>query len=96
MENAPTRIFTIGHSTRSLKDFLSLLSENRIETLEDIRRWPSSAKWPHFNRESLSNALRGADIEYMWMETLGGYRKEVPGGDLSQCGAEGARVQKLR
>jgi uncharacterized protein (DUF488 family) len=69
------RIFTIGHSNRTREDFLALLKEFGIETLVDIRRYPGSRKWPHFNRESLERTLKANGINYLWFETLGGRRR---------------------
>jgi uncharacterized protein (DUF488 family) len=68
------KLFTIGHSTRPLDEFISLLHEFKIETLVDIRRFPGSRKFPHFNRESLKMTLPAAGIEYIWLENLGGRR----------------------
>jgi len=69
--------FTIGHSNRSLSELVSLLRENSIEVLVDIRRWPSSKKYPHFNRDVLSESLKAEGIEYFWLgKELGGYRKD--------------------
>jgi len=68
--------FTIGHSNRSLSELISLLKENRIEILIDVRSWPSSKKYPHFNRDILSESLRTEGIKYLWLgKELGGYRK---------------------
>src|SRR4051812_5776661 len=67
-------VWTIGHSTRSLKDFLALLSENQIETLADVRRFPGSRRYPHFNSESLGAALSEACINYKLFPALGGRR----------------------
>jgi uncharacterized protein (DUF488 family) len=68
-------IFTIGHSNRSIEEFLSLLSLYKIEILVDVRRWPMSNKFPHFNSENLSRSLSSIGLKYIWMEDLGGYRK---------------------
>ena len=62
-------VFTIGHSTRTLDEFLNLLRENRIELLADIRRYPGSRRYPHFSRESLRQAFN-----YIHMPELGGRR----------------------
>jgi len=75
------KIFTIGHSTRSLDELLSLLREFEILTLIDIRRFPGSRKFPHFNRQSLEAALPASGIEYLWHEDLGGRRS---GPDVSK------------
>lgn len=74
-----TRLFTIGHSTHSLADFLDLLLRNEIECLVDIRRFPGSRKYSHFNRESLAASLAEANIEYRWIEALGGRRRKQTG-----------------
>jgi len=71
-----TRIFTIGHSNRSSEDFLSLLREFGIQTLADIRRFPSSRKFSHFDREALRDLLEAEDIHYRWFEALGGRRQQ--------------------
>jgi uncharacterized protein (DUF488 family) len=70
-------LYTIGHSTRSLEDLLSVLKHHSIETLVDIRAFPASKRLPHFNRESLEAALPAAGIRYVWMKALGGYRKKT-------------------
>jgi uncharacterized protein (DUF488 family) len=69
-----TTLLTIGHSTRPLDDFLALLGEFKTEVLVDIRRFPGSQRFPHFNREALERALPEAGIEYVWLEDLGGRR----------------------
>ena len=50
-------LYTIGHSTHSLGGFLGLLTRHGIEALADIRRYPGSRKYPHFNRDNLASAL---------------------------------------
>ncbi len=68
-------IFTVGHSTHSIETFIELLKRHGIEGLADVRRWPTSKKFPHFSRETLSEKLQAAGIEYEWLgEELGGYR----------------------
>jgi uncharacterized protein (DUF488 family) len=69
-------LFTIGHSTHSLDAFLELLTGHRIEALADIRRFPGSRKFPHFNRETLAEELERVGIEYIWIESLGGRRSK--------------------
>ena len=68
------RIFTIGHSNRTLEDFISILKEFKIETLADIRRFPGSRKFPYFNRENLQGTIEENKINYIWFENLGGRR----------------------
>lgn len=75
--NTLARIYTIGHSTRSLEEFVRLLTLNGIEQLVDIRTYPGSRKYPHFNREALETELPATGIAYRHMPTLGGRRKAV-------------------
>ncbi len=71
-------IFTIGHSTRTLEELITVLKANRISKLMDIRAFPGSRRMPWFTRESLGTTLPKADIEYVWMKELGGRRKKQP------------------
>lgn len=79
------RLYTVGHSTRTREDFLSLLQSYNIEALVDARAFPSSSKFPQFNRENLKVSLFQDGIAYHWLGiALGGYRKESEGlGDKS-------------
>jgi len=70
-------IYTIGHSTRSLDELILALRAHDIKTLVDIRSFPMSRRLPHFNRESLQDALPKKGIEYVWMKALGGMRKKT-------------------
>ncbi len=72
-------VLTIGHSNRSMEDFHALLQEFQIGALVDIRRFPSSRKFPHFNRGSLQEELAGNQIGYSWIESLGGRRHSASG-----------------
>jgi uncharacterized protein (DUF488 family) len=67
-------LYTIGHSTRALEDFIALLKAHEIERLVDIRAFPGSRRLPHFNREALEKSLTAQSIEYLWMPELGGRR----------------------
>jgi uncharacterized protein (DUF488 family) len=73
--DSPGTIHTIGHSTRTIEVFRSLLQAHAVELLIDVRRWPASRRHPQFNREELANALEAAEIGYLWRGDLGGYRK---------------------
>ncbi|AOL15410.1 hypothetical protein BFU36_00175 [Sulfolobus sp. A20] len=64
-------LYTVGHSNRTLDELIELLLEYKIGLLVDVRRWPKSRKFPHFNKENLEKQ----PIEYIWLEELGGYRK---------------------
>lgn len=72
---APARLFTIGHSTRSLEDFLELLKREGVSHLADVRAFPTSARYPHFNGESLKVSLPAHGIAYTHHPSLGGRRK---------------------
>lgn len=67
-------IFTIGHSTHSIDDFVEMLRAHGIERLVDIRTIPKSRYNPQFNKESLSKSLRNKGINYRYMKGLGGLR----------------------
>lgn len=69
-------IFTIGHGSRTLADFLDVLKRAQIETLIDVRAFPASRRHPHFAREALRNGLAGIGVQYDWQgKALGGFRK---------------------
>jgi len=74
-----SELLTIGHSNRSLEDFLSLLAGHRVARLVDIRRFPASRRHPHFGKDALAPTLASAGIDYVWMEDLGGRRPRRPG-----------------
>jgi uncharacterized protein (DUF488 family) len=67
-------IFTIGHSTRPIEEFLELLRSNAVERLIDIRTVPRSRRNPQFNRDALPDSLVRAGIRYLHMPELGGLR----------------------
>jgi uncharacterized protein (DUF488 family) len=67
-------IFTAGHSTVSLEDFIALLEAYRIECPVDIRTVPRSRHNPQFNADTLSSALRARKINYLLLHALGGLR----------------------
>jgi uncharacterized protein (DUF488 family) len=68
-------IHTIGHSTRSLDEFLSLLTAHGVRQLVDIRSIPRSRRHPHFASEALAVSLRDAGIAYRHSPALGGRRR---------------------
>jgi uncharacterized protein (DUF488 family) len=71
-------VWTIGHSTRSLGEFIELLASNNIEAIADVRRYPGSRRWPHFAREPLGTALENRGFVYAWFPELGGRRTPKP------------------
>jgi uncharacterized protein (DUF488 family) len=70
----PLTIFTIGHSTRALEEFVALLKAHEVGQLVDIRTIPRSRHNPQFNRDILPTVLRNARIGYRHMKGLGGLR----------------------
>jgi uncharacterized protein (DUF488 family) len=70
-----SRIWTIGHSTRRIDIFLSLLEENGIKLVADVRMFPGSKRYPQFGREALAKSLNEHGIRYEHFPELGGRRK---------------------
>jgi uncharacterized protein (DUF488 family) len=73
-----TRIWTIGHSTRKIDIFLSLLEENGIKAVADVRMFPGSKRYPQFGRDALAKSLGEHGIRYEHFSELGGRRKGNP------------------
>jgi uncharacterized protein (DUF488 family) len=71
---AMSAVLTIGHSTRTWKDFLELLRAHRVKRVIDVRSIPRSRHNPQFNRTTLSKKLRAAKIGYVHLQKLGGLR----------------------
>lgn len=71
-------IWTIGHSNRNFEEFTALLQTFKIEILVDVRHYPGSRKFPHFNKENLAQKLPEIGIEYHHLVDLGGRRKVQP------------------
>jgi uncharacterized protein (DUF488 family) len=72
------RIWTIGHSTRGMDEFISLLKENQIKLQVDVRAFPSSKRYPQFNKDVLAKSLNAHGIRYEHFPELGGKRKSKP------------------
>jgi len=70
---------TVGHSTRPLADFISLLTVHAVRRLIDVRTVPRSRHNPQFNRDTFPVALDGAGIRYSHVAGLGGFRHTHPG-----------------
>ncbi len=70
-------VLTIGHSTRSIDEFLKILKSHPIEILLDVRTVPKSRHVPHFNSDALKAALHKQGIEYQHQKKLGGLRKPI-------------------
>lgn len=70
----PRPVYTIGHSTRTIEEFIALLREHAVEVLVDVRRFPGSRRHPQFGSASLAASLAVAGIGYRHAEALGGRR----------------------
>lgn len=75
---AADRIWTVGHSNRTLDAFLGILAAHGVSRVADVRRYPGSRRWPHFSAASLAESLPAAGIDYVGMPELGGRRKPRP------------------
>jgi uncharacterized protein (DUF488 family) len=74
----PGTVFTIGHSTLPIGEFVGLLQAQGMEALADIRTVPRSRHNPQFNADALSRSLADAGIAYLPMPALGGLRRPRP------------------
>ena len=68
-------IMTVGHSTRTLEEFIRLLLAHAVTMVVDVRTIPRSRHNPQFNKDSLPQTLREAGVEYVHMSRLGGLRR---------------------
>jgi len=71
-------VWTIGHSTHTLEEFVDMLLSFEIEVVVDIRSFPGSRRYPQFNKENLEQSLPGLGFEYIHLLDLGGRRKVMP------------------
>ncbi len=78
VDDGPLAIWTIGHSTRSIQEFVDLLRQHRIEIVVDVRHFPGSRRFPHFHKSALQKALAAAGIRYEHLVELGGRRPARP------------------
>ncbi len=76
MESTPT-IWTVGHSTRTLDEFVGALNAYDIELIADVRRFPGSRRLPQFGSAELEAGLSASHIAYKWLPSLGGRRKAL-------------------
>lgn len=68
------RIFTIGHSTRPIDEFIGVLRAHDVQRVVDIRTVPKSRHNPQFGQDQLMESLTAAGLGYEYLETLGGLR----------------------
>jgi uncharacterized protein (DUF488 family) len=71
-------IWTIGHSTHSISEFIGMLKNFDIELLADVRNFPGSRRFPHFTKENLEKSLSENGIAYEHLKALGGRRNPRP------------------
>ena len=72
------RIFTIGHSTRPLDEFIALLNAHAVSCLTDVRTVPRSRHNPQYNMESLGASMSKVGVRYAHVPELGGFRRAKP------------------
>jgi uncharacterized protein (DUF488 family) len=72
------QVFTLGHSTHSLEEFIQMLQGHGITLVADVRTVPRSRHNPQFNRETLPLDLKAAGISYVHLPGLGGWRSVRP------------------
>ncbi len=71
-------LFTIGHSTRTLADLVAILNAHGVQVLADVRRFPQSRRFPHFNAGNLERSLPREGFAYAPFAVLGGRRSPLP------------------
>ncbi len=74
----PARLITIGHSTRTAEQFVTLLQAHQVGAIADVRRFPQSRRHPQFSKEALAAMLAAHGIAYQHFPGLGGMRKPRP------------------
>ena len=72
------KLWTIGHSTREIEEFITALKANGIKLVADVRSLPGSKRYPQFNKEALAQSLGERGIRYEHFLELGGRRKPRP------------------
>lgn len=77
---------TIGHSNHTWEEFLELLKHHAIAIIADVRHYPSSRKWPQYNKDALQKLLAQENIAYVHLQKLGGRR--TPDGSERNAGWE--------
>ncbi len=69
-----SRVWTVGHSTRSAEEFNEILAAHHIQALVDVRSFPGSRRYPQFNRQQLATSLPENGVAYFHLRELGGRR----------------------
>ena len=70
-------VWTIGHSTRTLEEFVTVLQAHAIEALVDVRRFAGSRRLPQFNEGTLRAGLESSGVAYAWLPSLGGRHRQI-------------------
>lgn len=70
----PATVFSVGHSTRTIQDFIALLRAHGVRRVVDVRTVPRSRHNPQFDRTTLAKSLHNARIHYRHLAALGGLR----------------------
>ena len=87
----PPTLYTVGHSTRALEDFIALLKGHGVAAIADVRRFPRSRKYPHFNDDALAESLPSSGLRYAPVPALGGRRRTSAGSPNTGWRNEGFR-----
>jgi len=72
------RIYTVGHSSQSIEEFIAPLQRHAVEVVADVRSRPYSARFPHFSKQALSASLKAAGIGYVFLGRELGARRDEP------------------
>jgi uncharacterized protein (DUF488 family) len=74
----PNPVYTIGHSTRSIAEFVDLLRTGRVDLVVDVRTVPRSRTNPQYNFDRLGEELAPYQVAHCRIDALGGLRKRAP------------------
>jgi uncharacterized protein (DUF488 family) len=88
---APPRIFSLGHSTHELAEFIARLRAYDVEQVVDVRRYPGSRRLPWFSKDALARELPPEQVHYVHLPDLGGRRRPAPGSPNGAWRVEGFR-----
>ena len=72
------QIYTIGHSSQSMDEFIAQLRRHKVQAVVDVRSRPYSARFPHFSRGSAQDSLKAAGVHYVFLGPELGARREEP------------------
>jgi uncharacterized protein (DUF488 family) len=81
------QVYTVGHSSQSIEEFIASLQRHAIEVVADVRSRPYSRRFAHFSRESLQSTLKATDIGYVFLGRELGARRDEP-----ECYVDGQAV----